>query len=173
MTRAQYTVGSNKQAITVEQCAPDGLFTVTIEGLGEPLVLDLQQVGSREYHVLQGTRAFGFLVHGDLPRLTVYDQVRSVPVELLDERQAARIATGGGSGRSADGTLSITAPMPGKVVKRLVQQGERVAVGQGVIVVEAMKMENELRSTMEGTIKSFKVNEGDNVEAGECLVLIE
>jgi biotin carboxyl carrier protein len=63
--------------------------------------------------------------------------------------------------------------MPGKVVKTLVGEGDAVTSGQGIIVIEAMKMENELRAAAEGTVKTICVAEGDNVEAGETLVLIE
>jgi biotin carboxyl carrier protein len=63
--------------------------------------------------------------------------------------------------------------MPGKVVKLLVKPGDQVAARQGVIVVEAMKMENELRSPKAGVVREVKTNEGASVEAGAVLVVIE
>jgi biotin carboxyl carrier protein len=63
--------------------------------------------------------------------------------------------------------------MPGKVVKLLVASGQEVSAGQGVIVIEAMKMENELKATGPGVVKEIKVQEGAGVAGGEVLVVIE
>ena len=63
--------------------------------------------------------------------------------------------------------------MPGKVVKLLVDEGEEVQSDQGVIVVEAMKMENELKSAVTGKVKEIFVQEGEVVEAGAKLLLVE
>lgn len=160
------------QEITVEQL-DEGVFDVTVNG--ERVRLDAQELRPREYHLLHGDQGVGVLVDGELPKLTVHgDSGSPVEVDLLSERELARMLAGGpAAGRAADGTVSITAPMPGKVVKCLLEAGDPVEAGQGVIVVEAMKMENELRSTVAGTVRDFKVAEGDNVDAGEVLALIE
>jgi biotin carboxyl carrier protein len=71
------------------------------------------------------------------------------------------------------GPYRIAAPMPGKVVKVLVNPGDRVAAQQGVVVVEAMKMENELRAARAGTVAAVHVAEGSLVEAGTALMVIE
>jgi len=63
--------------------------------------------------------------------------------------------------------------MPGKIVRILVAEGEEVRHGQGIIVVEAMKMQNEMKSPKDGVVKSIKVEDGVNVQAGELLVVIE
>jgi biotin carboxyl carrier protein len=67
----------------------------------------------------------------------------------------------------------VVAPMPGRIVKVLVKAGDRVAGGQGLVVVEAMKMENELRATGNGTVASVQVTEGMSVEANTVLVVVE
>jgi biotin carboxyl carrier protein len=67
----------------------------------------------------------------------------------------------------------LTSPMPGKVVKLLVGEGQEVGAGQGVIVVEAMKMENELKSAVAGKVKEIFVEEGQVVESGAKLLLVE
>jgi biotin carboxyl carrier protein len=67
----------------------------------------------------------------------------------------------------------VSSPMPGKVVKLLVREGEEVKADQGVIVVEAMKMENELKSAVTGKVKEVFVKEGDVVESGAKLLLVE
>jgi biotin carboxyl carrier protein len=71
------------------------------------------------------------------------------------------------------GKALVTSPMPGKVVKILVAEGEEVQAAQGVIVVEAMKMENELKSAGAGKVQEIFVKEGEVVESGAKLVLVE
>jgi biotin carboxyl carrier protein len=75
--------------------------------------------------------------------------------------------------RRADGPIRITAPMPGKVVRVLVKPGAALQARQGVVVVEAMKMENELRAPRAGTVRDVLAREGALVEAGALLVTIE
>ena len=74
---------------------------------------------------------------------------------------------------AASGVQRITAPMPGRVVRVLVKVGDAVEIRQGLVVVEAMKMENELASPKAGTVKEVPVTEGQSVEAGRLLVVIE
>ncbi len=71
------------------------------------------------------------------------------------------------------GPIASTAPMPGKVVKLLVSAGDQVTARQGVVVVEAMKMENELRAGRAGIVREVLVAEGASVEAGTPLLVIE
>jgi biotin carboxyl carrier protein len=73
----------------------------------------------------------------------------------------------------AEGRQQIVAPMPGKVVKILVNPGESVQAGQGLIVVEAMKMQNEIRSPKSGTLEKILAKEGQPVNAGEVLAWVE
>ena len=63
--------------------------------------------------------------------------------------------------------------MPGRIVKVLVKAGDRVVRGQGLVVVEAMKMENELRATRDGTVAAVRVSEGMSVDANAVLVVVE
>jgi biotin carboxyl carrier protein len=73
----------------------------------------------------------------------------------------------------AEGRQQITAPMPGKVVRLLVEQGDSVEAGQGLLVVEAMKMQNEIRSPKSGKIEKLFAQEGQPVNAGEVLLWVE
>ncbi|MGI9558639.1 MAG: acetyl-CoA carboxylase biotin carboxyl carrier protein subunit [Thermodesulfobacteriota bacterium] len=77
------------------------------------------------------------------------------------------------SASSGETDLQISSPMPSRVVKILKKEGDSVDSGEGVIVVEAMKMESELKAAMEGKIKEIKVAEGDTVESGAVLVVLE
>ena len=90
-------------------------------------------------------------------------------VEALSERTRA-IRELAGAGSKPSGPTAICAPMPGLVVRVLVQSGDRVQAGQGVVVMEAMKMENELRASSGGLVRSVEVWPGSAVEKGAVLV---
>jgi biotin carboxyl carrier protein len=72
----------------------------------------------------------------------------------------------------AEGRQEIVAPMPGKVVRVLVAAGDKVEGGQGLMVVEAMKMQNEVRSPKSGTVEKLMVKEGQAVNAGEVMAVV-
>jgi len=91
---------------------------------------------------------------------------------VLDERtRHIRSLAGGGDQRRAAGVLK--APMPGLVVRVQVQPGEKVAAGDPLVVLEAMKMENELKAGAPGVVKSVRVAPGEAVEKGQVLVEFE
>ena len=92
------------------------------------------------------------------------------PAELRDPR-SLRSRRGADSG--GEGPKKIIAPMPGKVVRILAPVGSSVEQGQGVIVIEAMKMQNELKSPKKGTVKKLNISEGSAVEAGQPLAEVE
>jgi biotin carboxyl carrier protein len=73
----------------------------------------------------------------------------------------------------ADGLVVIKTAMPGKVVRIVKNAGEEVAKGESVVVVEAMKMQNELKSQKDGVVKELRVSEGQTVSAGDILAVIE
>jgi biotin carboxyl carrier protein len=95
----------------------------------------------------------------------------SYPLEVLDEK---KLRLRRAAGRfTAEGRQVVRSPMPGKVVKVLVRAGDEVKQGQGLVVVEAMKMENELRSPKDGKIVEVLAAEGQAVEANAKLCTVE
>jgi biotin carboxyl carrier protein len=94
-----------------------------------------------------------------------------VAVSILDPR--TQLARRSGSVIAETGPRSIVSPMPGRIVKVLVRDGDTVAAQQGLVVVEAMKMENELRAQRAGRVTAVKVVEGMSVERGAVLVVME
>jgi biotin carboxyl carrier protein len=78
-----------------------------------------------------------------------------------------------GDAEHGDGTAEIKTAMPGKIVRILVGEGDEVEKGDGVIVVEAMKMQNEMKAPKAGVVKQIGVKEGDTVNAGDILATIE
>ncbi|MCC7180837.1 MAG: acetyl-CoA carboxylase biotin carboxyl carrier protein subunit [Acidobacteria bacterium] len=93
----------------------------------------------------------------------------TLPAALVSRfgRRVGEAAAGG------SGPQQVVAPMPGKIVKLLVAPGDAVEPRQGLVVIEAMKMENELRASRAGRVKAVKVAEGQSVEAGVLLVTVE
>ena len=92
-----------------------------------------------------------------------------VPVALNGRRRSGRKEDGGHSG---SGPQRLLAPMPGKVVRVLVKQGDPVRARQPIAVIEAMKMENELRSGRDGVIAELPVTAGQSVEAGTLIAVV-
>ena len=101
----------------------------------------------------------------------VYVSGRAVPVSIIDPRE--RLVRRRGNVSAATGPRSIVSPMPGRIVKVLVREGDVVAAQHGLVVVEAMKMENELRAPRAGQISAVKVVEGMSVEGGTVLIVME
>jgi pyruvate carboxylase subunit B len=93
-------------------------------------------------------------------------------VEALDERTRA-IRDLSGASAAASGPAPLKAPMPGLVVRVSVQRGDVVVAGQGLVVMEAMKMENELRASSAGTVKTVHVQPGTAVDKGALLIELE
>ncbi len=93
-----------------------------------------------------------------------------IPVAVQDPK---RLSHGTGAEGQAGGRATLTSPMPGKVVRILVAAGAEVTEGQGIMVVEAMKMQNEVQAPKAGKVTSLNVEEGQTVNAGETLAVIE
>jgi biotin carboxyl carrier protein len=96
----------------------------------------------------------------------------AVPLAIADPREAfARRSHAAGEADAR--SVNVVAPMPGRVVKVLVKSGDIVAARQPLVIVEAMKMENELRAPRAGTVADVRVSEGQSVEAHSVLVVLE
>ena len=95
---------------------------------------------------------------------------RSYEVRIVDPK---RLRSGQNSDRHHHGVAEILAPMPGKVVRVQIEAGAKVEKGTGVVVVEAMKMQNEMKSPRAGVVVSINVKPGDTVNAGDVLAVIE
>ena len=90
--------------------------------------------------------------------------------EVRDPRSLRSRRAAAGTG---EGPQKLVAPMPGKVVRLIANEGDAIEAGKGVLVVEAMKMQNELKATKSGTVQKILVSEGAAVNAGDVLAIIE
>lgn len=164
----RYTILRGDQQIPVEIFESGAGYSVT---LGETAYeVDSQRVVGDLYSLTVGSKSYEATVHktgSEEYQVHLFDGMRSVtlltPLQLALRGQSA--SSGGGAG-------TLRAPMPGRVVRVLVEQGQTVLKGQGVVVVEAMKMQNELAATIDGTVQSVFVREGDSVERNAELVAI-
>ena len=121
------------------------------------------------YSVLIGERSHQVRIVKGPESLSVEVNGRAIEIRLIDPRESA---TGAGASEQT-GPRDVKAPMPGKVVCVLVEEGESVVPGQGLIVVEAMKMQNELKSPKTGRVIKIAARAGATVAAGEVLVTLE
>jgi biotin carboxyl carrier protein len=139
---------------------------IRIDGeIVEPAEADVVETEPGVYSVLSGLNAWEFRVAGS--EITIGGH--RFQVEFHDPRQWK----GSGHTAGAKGRVSIVAAMPGKIVRVLVAVGDTVEVGQGIVVVEAMKMQNELKAPQDGRVTAIEVRENDSVIAGAVLATIE
>jgi biotin carboxyl carrier protein len=138
----------DEQIHTAQVSQPEpGLFIVTLNHRVYRCALDQQPDGSTEV-VVNGQR---------------------FPIIVRDKKHLR----GNVSGAAASGKATLVAPMPGKVVRVLCGVGDEVAAQQGVLVVEAMKMQNEVQAPKAGKVVEIRVSEGQTVNAGEMLAVVE
>lgn len=148
----------------------EGVFEVNVDG--QTHLVDALQLEHGAVSVIVDKASYSVEMEevGDgKVNVMVRDQI--FHIELLDERRLRMRLAGGRF--SVEGPQIVEAPMPGKVVRILVAPGDEVVEGQGLVVVEAMKMENELVSPKDGTVKEVHVQEGASVESGAKLVVVE
>ena len=167
-------------------------YFTKVQGQKEPQPVDIEPAGPGRYKLtLNGNThtvdaltlehgAVSMLVDGESYSVEFEDQGDDVAVmvkgqinriDVANERKLRLRAAS--AGFSAEGKQTIVAPMPGKVVKVLVAVGDEVTEGQGLVVVEAMKMENELKSPKAGKVVELLAKEGSTVENNAKLVVVE
>lgn len=138
---------------------------------GRQYELSAQQVGEGEYLLLHEGRVYGCRVgEGADGAFEVEAGGRTYAATLSDPKRlrGARASDGQDAGRA-----QLAAQMPGRVVRVMVEAGQEVEAGQPVVVVEAMKMQNEMKAPKAGTVADVRVETGATVNAGDILVVIE
>lgn len=142
-------IGDRVYNLYVRETGPDGYLFFLNTNVHECRVSE--RAGAKD--------TFEITVHG-----------RSYEVTIVDPK---RLRSGQNSDRHHHGVAEILAPMPGKVVRVHMEAGASVEKGAGVVVVEAMKMQNEMKSPRDGVVVSINVKPGDTVNAGDVLAVIE
>jgi biotin carboxyl carrier protein len=145
----------------------DGGFRVTLEDTSYEISAASPEPGV--YLIFDGVDVYEAsvsTVSGGSMRVKV--RGRMLDARVIDQKHRGQPAE-----RSVEGKQALFAPMPGKVVKLLLGVGDPVATGQGVLVVEAMKMQNEIKSPKSGRVIEVRVSENDTVEANQVVAIVE
>lgn len=144
--------------------SPDGPMQCVVDGC--EISVDTRSLQPGVMSLIVDGRQYRCILDGD----AVLIGGRRFPFERSDPRS---LQGGHGAGAGATGPRSVKAPMPGRVVRVLVAVGDDVAEQQGVVVIEAMKMQNELRSPKAGKVVRVTVAAGDTVASGDVLAVVE
>ena len=165
----RYVIEESGKSVPVEVHPLGGDRYRVKVGDGPPQVVDALLDGGYA-HILQGAASFSIEsgARGD----AVHVRGRGLNAEflVLDARTARRRAQKGGA--AGGGANIVRSPMPGRVVDVLVAEGDTVTAGQGIAIVEAMKMENELRAEIDGVVSQIHVRADDRVDGNAELVTL-
>lgn len=158
------TIGERTYLIEINR---DG--EVTVDGVPSPI--DLRAIDEVTYSLLIDHASHEALVELDGEQVDVLLGGRFYQAHVLDERARRLSPASGGSG-STSGEVLIKSPMPGLIVAIPVGEGQPVQKGQTILVLESMKMENELKAPRDGTVAAIKVAVRQNVEQHQVLVIL-
>lgn len=164
MTKYITTINNKKFEIDIDK---EGAVTVN----GEKREIDLLPLSPSLYNLLMQNKSQDLVVDERDGEYQVMLGGRLYTGEVLDERAQLLAATSTGAGASS-GEISIKSPMPGLVVAIPVSEGQEVKGGQTVIILESMKMQNELKSPRDGVVARVNAQAGQSVEQGKLLVTI-
>jgi len=167
MSASLYDVRFSNRAHEVRIAGDD---TITLDG--EAVVADIRSTDSTGYSVLMNGKSYLFRLAPSSGGYEVLVDGNPVVVTVDTERTRLLREVAASSVHPAAVT-GVTAPMPALVVRIEVEAGQEVKGGQGLIVLEAMKMENEIKSPRAGVVKQIHVSQGKAVEKGEVLVTLE
>jgi biotin carboxyl carrier protein len=139
---------------------------------GDPLAWDLEWISENNFHIIHLNKSYSAeLVYIDKATKTVTLKVNGTKHKIeIKDRFDLLLEKMGMSAASSGKLKSIKAPMPGLIVKLNVQVGDIVKPGDSLLVLEAMKMENMIKASAEGTVSQIKIKKGDSVEKGQVLI---
>lgn len=169
MIKLQAEVSGQHHEITLQRRSQ----SVTAEIDGRKYKLEIRELGPDEYQLIDGHSVYDCRVENNQDernRLEVYLRGRSHAITLTDPK---RIRSGQSGTDHYKGLAEIVAPMPGKVVRVMIEVGAQVEAGTGILVVEAMKMQNEMKSPKAGVVVSIAAEPGATVNAGDVLAVVE
>lgn len=147
--------------------AGEGRWTVQLDG--EPVEADAHFIRPGVLSLLLQGRAHRIVLDSDLAEPALHLDEHRIPWQADDPRSFQRRRRHA----AAHGPVTLKASMPGRVVRVLVERGDQVAAHQGIVVIEAMKMQNELKSPKAGRVSRVAVAPGDTVSSGDVLVIVE
>ncbi len=167
-----YEVKIKNRIAHVEVLSQEGdKLLVSVDG--KEYALDFVQIGSGSYSILHNNKSYNLelIPVNGIKKYNVNTFKNSFEVEILDAE--AKYLAGRKAGQEADDEAVISSPIPGKVVKLFVKEGDAVEAGQTLVVISAMKMESEFKAPKAGVVSAIKASEGQSVEAKQELILID
>lgn len=165
----KYEILINGARHDVEFAPPsNGMSHVTFTIDGRLVEADAVRIHSGAYSILLSGHSLEVTIEENPGGALLRVNGREFRVDVIDPRSWRRAR---GAGIEVEGRQQMLAPMPGKIVRVLVAAGQEVAAGQGLLVIEAMKMQNEIRSPKSGTVEKV-AKEGQTVNAGEVLAIV-
>jgi biotin carboxyl carrier protein len=162
----EFLIDDVLKKITLEK--KEGRFLVKDEDT--TFEADIQYISPQVISILIGEKSFRVYVAKDNDKRYVYFQGQNLTVQEPTEDSGRALA---GEERAQEDELVVKAPMPGKVIKINVEENEKVRKNQTLAIVEAMKMENEIKSSIDGSVKKIHVSEGDLVDSDKPLIELE
>ncbi len=151
MKELKLEIEGKEYSVNIEEFGPDEAkitvngryYTVGLKDIGEQIIVD---------KVISGHQA----------------------PSVVEQQETKPVAAPAGTGSSSSGgSAQVLAPLPGLIMNVLVKTGDKVSAGQKLMIMEAMKMENDINSGVSGTVKEIKVKAGDNISEGDVLAVIE
>ncbi len=167
----EYSVfnGDDEERVWTVETLDDGTYRVSKPD-GTTLEVDAFSPADDQLHMLVEGRSVDATIMERDPELQVQIESQRHHVEVLNERQRRMRAAGAGA--AAGGAPELVSPMAGQVVKIICEPGDRVESGDRLLVVEAMKMENDLEAHRGGVVDSIEVQAGDSVDIDDVLIVI-
>ena len=165
-----YQINSNGEDKNIEIISRKGnLIEAEIDG--RQYQIDLLKLQNGVYSVLNEGASYNIeLVKNSTKKYIATSGFNRFEFEIVDAETRYHRSIKGGD---ADDANTISTPMPGKIVKILVEEGQSVQAGETVIIVSAMKMESEYKVVKDRIIKRVLVNEGDNIDGDQPLIILE
>jgi len=140
---------------------------------GQPLQIDFESIhGQPVYSLIVDGKSYEAYVYPDEDNWQVLVRGNQYGISVVDEREK-RLRAAAGGGQVAHGEIQLKAPMPGLIVDVLAEEGQAVERGDVLIILESMKMQNELRAARDGVVRRVRVKKGDSVEQKQTLLSVE
>jgi biotin carboxyl carrier protein len=156
------------ERLKVDGVEKDDLWRCTLDG--EPILFEAHLLSPGVLSLIVAGAAYRIVLEEDALGSAVHIANQRLPYTIEDPRS---LKSRRSHGAGADGPKTLKASMPGRVVRVLAQKGDEVAAHQSIVVIEAMKMQNELKSPKAGLVVEMRVNAGDTVASGDVLAIIE
>jgi biotin carboxyl carrier protein len=160
-------IGGRATRVEIEPTDSPGQWRVRVDGL--PVEADAHLVRPGVLSLLIAGQSHRVVLDPDTADPALHVGSERIPYRIDDPRSLRSRRRQDG----AEGPAHVKASMPGRVLRVLVEKGDAVSAHQGILVVEAMKMQNEMKSPKAGRVREIRVSPGDTVAAGDLLAIIE